>query len=32
MATTETETYIGSPVARKEDAKLLTGQARSSTT
>jgi aerobic carbon-monoxide dehydrogenase large subunit len=28
MATTETETYIGKPVARKEDAKLLTGQAQ----
>jgi aerobic carbon-monoxide dehydrogenase large subunit len=28
MAVTETETYIGKPVARKEDAKLLTGQAR----
>jgi aerobic carbon-monoxide dehydrogenase large subunit len=27
MAVTETETYIGKPVARKEDAKLLTGQA-----
>jgi carbon-monoxide dehydrogenase large subunit len=26
MATTETETYIGQPIARKEDAKLLTGQ------
>jgi aerobic carbon-monoxide dehydrogenase large subunit len=28
MAVTETETYIGKPVARKEDAKLLTGQAK----
>src|SRR5512145_1711330 len=28
MAATETETYIGKPVARKEDAKLLTGQSR----
>jgi carbon-monoxide dehydrogenase large subunit len=28
MAVTETETYIGKPVPRKEDAKLLTGQAR----
>ncbi len=28
MATTETETYIGKPVARKEDAKLLTGQSQ----
>ncbi|HEX7255593.1 MAG TPA: xanthine dehydrogenase family protein molybdopterin-binding subunit [Gaiellaceae bacterium] len=30
MAVTEekTETYIGAPVARKEDAKLVTGQAR----
>ncbi|MGH3040230.1 MAG: xanthine dehydrogenase family protein molybdopterin-binding subunit, partial [Gaiellaceae bacterium] len=28
MAVTETETYIGKPVARKEDAKLLTGQSR----
>jgi carbon-monoxide dehydrogenase large subunit len=28
MAVTETETYIGKPVARKEDAKLLTGQSK----
>ncbi len=28
MATTEAETYIGKPVPRKEDAKLLTGQSR----
>ncbi|MGH3011903.1 MAG: xanthine dehydrogenase family protein molybdopterin-binding subunit [Gaiellaceae bacterium] len=28
MAVTETETYIGKPVPRKEDAKLLTGQSR----
>ena len=28
MATTEKQTYIGSPVARKEDPELLTGQAR----
>ncbi|MGH3039407.1 MAG: xanthine dehydrogenase family protein molybdopterin-binding subunit [Gaiellaceae bacterium] len=28
MAATETETYIGKPVPRKEDAKLLTGQSR----
>jgi aerobic carbon-monoxide dehydrogenase large subunit len=28
MAVTATETYIGKPVARKEDAKLLTGQAK----
>ena len=28
MATTEKETYVGSPVARKEDPELLTGQAR----
>ena len=28
MAVTEAETYIGKPVPRKEDAKLLTGQSR----
>jgi carbon-monoxide dehydrogenase large subunit len=28
MATTEQPTFIGSPVARKEDARLLTGQGR----
>ena len=28
MATTEAETYIGKPVPRKEDAKLLTGQSK----
>jgi len=28
MAVTEKQTYIGSPVARKEDPELLTGQAR----